>query len=524
MSASREKKNRQDPAGSGWTDPKTAREAQQRKEAHRTNLLYGTIGVVFLLLAIAGIVWKSNIIPKTATAVTINGESYSAAQVNYYYQNEYQSFLNENYGALSLIGLDTASSLKNQTISSTAVLVVPDATVGQTWYDYFLGRTLDQMAGIQAMLDAAEEEGFTWNDDLQVQLDENMESLETIAASYGYTGTQYLGLVYGSTVSKSLYEEETQRSLLANAYMESYQDSLSYSQEELESAYEENRNTYDQVSYESVRVNGSAPDTDEEGNTIEVTDEMTEEAMAAAKSVADSIYADYQAGGSLSDLAEAQETATYTDSDGTSYTTTVLGEWLFDDARQPGDSAVLEDTSSNNYYVVVFGSRFRQDYNTVDVRHILIQPEATTLTEDDEGYEEDVEAKDTAAQERAENILEEWKAGEATEESFAALANEYSQDPGSNTNGGLYQEIYQGQMVTEFNDWCFDEARQPGDTGIVHNSSTGYHVMYFVGDNIPYWQVQVSTNLLNEAVETWYNELKEGYTTEQSSFGMDFVG
>ena len=49
MSASREKKSRQEQTGSGWNDPKTAREAKERKEERRTNILYGTIGVVFLL-------------------------------------------------------------------------------------------------------------------------------------------------------------------------------------------------------------------------------------------------------------------------------------------------------------------------------------------------------------------------------------------------------------------------------------------------------------------------------------------
>ena len=49
MSASREKKTRQDLSGSGWNDPKTAREAKQRQKEHSTNLLYGTIGVVFLI-------------------------------------------------------------------------------------------------------------------------------------------------------------------------------------------------------------------------------------------------------------------------------------------------------------------------------------------------------------------------------------------------------------------------------------------------------------------------------------------
>ena len=74
MSASREKKTRQDLSGSGWNDPKTAREAKQRQKEHSTNLLYGTIGVVFLVIAIAAVIWKSNIIPKTATAATVNGE------------------------------------------------------------------------------------------------------------------------------------------------------------------------------------------------------------------------------------------------------------------------------------------------------------------------------------------------------------------------------------------------------------------------------------------------------------------
>jgi|GEM_PF-825275 len=36
-----------------------------------------------------------------------------------------------------------------------------------------------------------------------------------------------------------------------------------------------------------------------------------------------------------------------------------------------------------------------------------------------------------------------------------------------------------GSMVTSFEDWCYDAARKPGDTGIVQ-SEYGYHVMYYV--------------------------------------------
>jgi hypothetical protein len=59
------------------------------------------------------------------------------------------------------------------------------------------------------------------------------------------------------------------------------------------------------------------------------------------------------------------------------------------------------------------------------------------------------------------------------------LAKENSTDPGSADNGGLYEEVYPGQMVESFNDWCFDPARQPGDTDIVE-TDYGFHIMYFV--------------------------------------------
>ena len=367
--------------------------------------------MVFLVIAIAAVIWKSNIIPKTATAATVNGEKYTAAEVNFYFENYYQNFVNGNYSILSMIGLDTGTSLKDQTISSSAVMFVTDATEGETWYDYFADKALEQLAGVQAMNAAAAAEGFTWNDEMQADLDDTMESLASAASTYGYTEKQYLGLIYGSTMTRSIYEEQTRRSLLATAYLQSYQDSLTYSTDELEAAYQEDRTAYDLVDCAYVRVNGAAADTDEEGNSIEVTDEMKAEAMAAAKTTADAIYAAYKAGTSLEDAAaEYESTATYASSDSFSYSSSVLGEWLYDDARQAGDSAVLEDSDSSNYYVVVFNGRSRNEYNTVNVRHILIQPEASELSEDDEGYEDDVAAKDAEAAQKAQDILDEWKA------------------------------------------------------------------------------------------------------------------
>ena len=175
---------------------------------------------------------------------------------------------------------------------------------------------------------------------------------------------------------------------------------------------------------------------------------------------------------------------------------------------------MLEDSDSSNYYVVVFNGRSRNEYNTVNVRHILIQPEASELSEDDEGYEDDVAAKDAEAAQKAQDILDEWKAGDATEDSFAALANEYSQDPGSNTTGGLHEQVYQGQMVTEFNDWCFDESRQPGDCEIVETTH-GYHIIYFIGQTeTRAWFDTAKEDMASAAAGEKITELKTKYPVE----------
>ncbi len=115
----------------------------------------------------------------------------------------------------------------------------------------------------------------------------------------------------------------------------------------------------------------------------------------------------------------------------------------------------------------------------VDVRHILIQPKGGTKSEDGKTtiYSEEEWNK---CRDDAQAILDAWLAGERTEDSFAKLATEKTEDPGSKSTGGLYTDTWKGKMVAEFNDWCFDASRKTGDYGLV-KTSYGYHIMYFVG-------------------------------------------
>ena len=523
MSASNEKRTFQDLGSFGQADPKTAREAQQRKAEKRSNLLYGTI-VVFVLVAVVSLIWNSNILARTLPAVTIGDETYTAAEVDFYYHNVYQSFLSNYSYYISYLGLNTSESLRSQTIDETAAAMLDDAEAGSTWHDYFLNQAIQQMTTIQAVLEDAEAQGFVYPEGVEAQYQDSVASLEQAATASALSPTEYLRSSLGSSVmTEEIYNAQVLRMLQYTAYVNNYTDNLTYTDEALEAAYAEDSKLYDLVSYECVTVSGTAESTtDEEGNTVSPTEEESAAAKEAAESPANELLAAYRAGGDLETLAEGHDKATYSSGTNGTYLDDEVTNWLFDEARVSGDSAVINNGASN-YYVLVFRDRYREEYNTIDVRHILIPLGESTLSSTDEGYEDEQAQLKADAKAQAEELLEQWKAGEATEESFAALAMEHSSDSSKYT-GGLYTEVYHDQMVTTFNDWCFDPARQTGDTGIIHNESTGYHVMYFVGYDQPYWEIQVSADLVNDAVDTFYEEKTEGYTAEQSSFGMSFVG
>ena len=147
---------------------------------------------------------------------------------------------------------------------------------------------------------------------------------------------------------------------------------------------------------------------------------------------------------------------------------------------------------------------------SVDVRHILVFPEgADSSTIRTEEFSEEAWA---VGEEKANEIYELYLSGDMTEESFAALANEHSADGGSNTNGGLYTDVMQGDMVAEFDAWCFDPARQVGDTAVVR-TDLGFHVMYFSGSEV-LWPTYVRQDMQAEYQQELLTAAAEKYPVE----------
>lgn len=196
---------------------------------------------------------------------------------------------------------------------------------------------------------------------------------------------------------------------------------------------------------------------------------------------------------------------------------TAMGYWEYlCDSHEVSDEE-LDSYWQENQATLAESGIERIDLPNVNVRHILLMPGDIQLSEGEEGYDAEKQAVWDAAKAQADEIYQQWQKGDATEDSFAELANEHSQDPGSNTTGGLYEDVYPGQMVQSFNDWCFDSSRAVGDTAIVE-TDYGYHIMYFSGvtDTI-YWKSYVREQLIQAYSGELQTDLSARYTVDSDT-------
>lgn len=144
---------------------------------------------------------------------------------------------------------------------------------------------------------------------------------------------------------------------------------------------------------------------------------------------------------------------------------------------------------------------YTENGTCVDIRHLLMIPDDLEEVDDSPSWEkknaepvilETVEVADDgsvicseAAWEAgladAQLLLKKWQSdSKHSEATFAELARNNSDDPGSAINGGAYRNIRKGQLMDILDAWCFDASRQPGDTTILR-SKYGYHIVYFCG-------------------------------------------
>ena len=532
MSASSKKKLR----NAQEAEKLTERQLTERKEAKKLKIYtaaFITVTVILLVIAIivgvGQIIDRSGIRQKNSVAMTVGDQNVNALEMNYFYVDAVQNFCNTNSDILMYL-LDTSTPLNEQVYSQTE---------GTTWADYFLSIAQSNAEYVYTLCAAAEAEGFTIPAADQLDLDNSMSVLDLYANMYSYPDADtYLKAIYGGNANEDDFYAYQERITLANAYRNDYYAKLIIDDAAIEEAQKDSYDNYSSFTFNSYYISASRfleGGTEDANGTVTHTPEETAAAAAAAEEAAkhlceihiDSVEAFDTAIAALPVNAEtpsAKSTpfnaALYTSIDAT------MAKWLVEEHAEgeigyvAKESTVDGVTTVDGYYVLYFISREDNEFFLPNVRHILIgSPDVVNGTT---AYTDEDLATYKA---EAETLLQQWKDGEATEESFAALASEKSIDTGSVANGGLYEGILPGQMVEAFNDWCFQE-HQVGDTDIVE-TSFGYHIMYFCGlSEQTYRDQMVTETLTTERMETWFEELSAKYPMtlgETTYLPMDMV-
>ncbi len=491
------------------------------------NVLIGLLVVAFVGVGAFGLLSRTGFVMDKLTAMEFGGEKISALQYKISYKTTEINFINQYATDLTLYyGVDLSQPLETQPYGDG------------TWGDYLHAATQSAIAETYTLYLEAKENGYELVSKDDPQYLAEIAAYRAAAESYEMDLEEYVDTLYGKAVDMSDIEEAAQIRATAVNYYNDYIDGLEVTDDEVQAFYDENPEAYDLVDYryfsfpyENVTyVEGD----DSEGAPAskEEAAEMTQKNIAEAQAKADEFLSKITDEESFIELAreycDEEDAEDYADDDATlneggalsNAGTSPLLAWCAEDGRREGDTTTVDTTMA--IQVVYFIDRYLPELPTVTVRHLLLQVPAAPADATEEDIAE-VEADDAASKAKIEEILAEYQSGEQSEEAFGELVLKYSQDSGSVTERGLIEEFYEGQMVTEFNDWCFDSARKTGDVEIV-KTAYGYHLIYFVSEGDLQWQVNARNVLLNEQYNEYYSGLTGKYTstTDDYSLGLAY--
>lgn len=505
---------------------KNAKKSPQMTKAKKVigKVVAIVLAVVVCLAAFYGIFNFFGIPQKVLTAAKIGDERVTVAKYNFYYMDMYLNTYNQSqsydsqygagYGAM-YTGYDSSKTPMEQEYPGTLEDFEGESA---TWADYFRVQSLKYLQTYLAYAKLAKEAGMSLDEDELADIDEQVESIRSSAESNDYSLDRYLTKIYGKGVNEKLLREVMEERQLAYKYAQQKQEDVETG---VTDAQIEEEYTANPAEYALVTLNGFVVSADTSAIADDATDDektaATEAAMADAKAKAEGYAAKVNSAETLLEQAKAyNSTATEAsvkleDVTGTTLASTfsqAASDWAYAAERAVGDVTVVE--TSNGYAVLYMAVLPHKDMSKpVDVRHILIQFDTTT---DESGNTVALtSAEKEAYYQQAQAIYNQFLEN-PTEENFATLANNNSDDTGSNTNGGLYEDVHVGDMVTAFNDWCFDPNRKPGDSGIIE-TNYGYHVMYYVGnDNEETWKSTVRSTLASDALSAFDDEIVNGET------------
>lgn len=513
--------------------------------AKQNKVLKIVVTTVSLILAASLIIFSAGSLllnifgvpQKFISVATIDKQKITVAEYNYYYSSlyndirNYSAYYEQQYAQMYGEGMGAYLTGYDSNLSPAAQKYAGDDEFEElednaSWADYFMIAAPRRAYISKYFYDEAVKNNVTLTDDELKDMADEIEEIRKTANENNFSLNRYLFFLSGEGINESIFKSLRERDKIASKYQTelSKQYNEAVTNDEILNHYKENSDEYDTVYFRLF--------------SFDYTDDNKEDSEAytekKAKSLADNMLKDIDTAKDFNAIAyeyatkdtkenyenyDATAVKNITYSDVTSKISKTLADWVFSDGRKANDKTVIHDEETNRFFVVCMEKpKSLLEDLTVNVRHILVLFE----TMDKDGKE--VKLTDEivqAAKTKANTLYDEWKKGAKTEDSFAELAIKSSEDTGSKENGGLYEKVYRGQMVSEFEDWSYDPARKTGDTGVI-KTSYGYHIMYFVSKNKePYWKDTARSVIGSDKYAVFVNDLyKKAHDMEKvnSSF------
>ena len=483
-------------------DRKVQKRKEEKEKDKKEERISTAVGIVFLvaLVCLVASFPIRTYLATHETYVVINGEKVNKVEFDYVYNTSKNNYITQYGSYLSYFGLDTSKDLSTQMYSDTL-----------TWQDYFEQNAVESLKQNKALMAEAKAAGFTY--DTTDEYNTFKETIKTSAAAAGVSDKEYVRSIYGSYATMGRIEEYVKNDMVMNAYYQKLQEDNAPSDDEIQSYYEENKATYDSVDYRLTTIEADLPtEPTELADPVEETaadTTGTTDGTAATDSTQDTAYqpSDAEIAKAMEDakvLADDAEQTVAKDGEAhenekKSSVNYLISDWLFDDARKAGDTTVITNDNSHCYYVVAFEKRYLDETPSADVRVII-------PTEDKTGEE----------------ILEEWKNGAATEDSFAELCTKYTQDTSAVENGGLFEQVTKTGMTEELSNWIFDSSRQAGDTVAITVSDSTY-VLYYIGQDQPEWKINIKNTLVSDTMSQHMQDITADVTVEEPKGKLNYL-
>lgn len=516
---------------------------QAEKEAAKANEKKGkkwakvwiTIGVILLALLIF-LLSFFGVFDRQATAIKykdgshakVSGatyEYYYRMYYNYYanmsqqYEQQYSNYFGEGAGK-TMTGFDYKKTPDEQKfVSPQGQNETVPAKYGKnpTWADYFEYKAVNDSEAAAKIYPLAEKAGYKLTASEEKELQDFMKELESSAKQNEYSLDAFLRTNYGKGMSKGLLKKIYTRQTIVQRYLNdrktAFQNQVTL--KDIQREYKKNSKDYSKLTVRYYQFSDTIADSKaksmSKSQKNKINNKNKKKAQAFLKSANDSNFASLAAQNAKGTEANSIRTDnSYTTLSDTTYSSLSsyinkdAADWAFNKSTKVGDKKIFVKTDDNglkSYAVVLLASGQSVDNSTypVSVRQILIKSGTDSTTGE-------TTRSDAAAKKLADNILKKYQSGKQTEKAFAALASKYTEDDGSKSNGGLYEDITSdSQYVDEFKNWAL-AGHKPGDVGII-KTQYGYHIMYFVKkSSLPKYQLDVKEAVGNRNYNNWYKK------------------